>query len=140
MHRLPAAVCTLSLSLACACGGYNPPSGPSAPSSPAPTSADVSIVPGASQLTTTAFDPNPKALSLGGAAQASVRWVNADGGGGYGGGSGVTHQIASDDGAFANSGPLGAGVTYTVALTKTGTYRYHCAIHPNMVGTITVTP
>jgi plastocyanin len=100
----------------------------------------VSIVPGASQLTTTAFDPNPKVLSLAGAAQMSVRWVNSDGGGGYGGGSGVTHQIASDDGAFATSAPIGAGATYTVALTKAGTYRYHCAIHPNMVGTITVNP
>ena len=74
------------------------------------TSADVNVVKGASQLTTTAFDPNPKALSLGAGAQVSVRWVNADGGGGYGGGAAVTHQIASD----------------------------HCAIHPNMVGTITV--
>jgi plastocyanin len=138
MHRLPMAVCALSLSLAGACGGYTP-SGPSAPASPAPTSADVSIVQGASQMTTTAFDPNPKVLSLGGAAQVSVRWVNADGGG-YGGGPGVTHQIASDDGGFANSGAIGAGVTYTVALTKAGTYRYHCAIHPNMVGTITVNP
>ena len=140
MHRLPAAVFALSLFLAGACGGYTAPSGPSAPSSPPPTSADVSIVQGASLLTTTAFDPNPKALSLAGAAQVSVRWVNGDGGGGYGGGSGVTHQIASDDGAFANSGLISAGATYTVALTKAGTYRYHCAIHPNMVGTITVNP
>jgi hypothetical protein len=84
MHRLPAAVYALSLFLAGACGGSNP-SGPSTPVTPPPTSADVSIVPGASQLTTNAFDPNPKTFSLGGAAQVSVRWVNADGGGGYGG-------------------------------------------------------
>jgi plastocyanin len=140
MHRLPKAVCALGLTLAGACGGYTAPSGPSAPSSPPPTPADVSIVQGASQLTTTAFDPNPKALSLGAAAQVSVRWVNADGGGGYGGGSGVTHQIQSDDGAFTTSAPIGAGATYTVALTKAGTYHYHCAIHPNMVGTVTVGP
>lgn len=140
MHRLPAAVCALSLFLAGACGGSNP-SGPSTPVTPPPTSADVSIVPGASQLTTNAFDPNPKTFSLGGAAQVSVRWVNGDGGGGgYGGGAGVTHQIASDDGSFATSAPIGAGTTYTVALTKTGTFHYHCMIHPNMVGTITVNP
>jgi plastocyanin len=137
MHRLSTAICVLSLSLAAACGGYNPPSAPSSAPPPPPTSGDVSIVQGASQ---TAVDPNPKTLSLGGATQVSVRWVNADGGGGYGGGSGVTHQIMSDDGAFATSGPISAGATYTVALTKAGTYRYHCAIHPNMVGTIAVNP
>ena len=66
--------------------------------------------------------------------------MNADGGPGYGGGAAVAHQIASDDGAFATSAPLGSGGTYSVAFDKPGTYRYHCAIHPNMVGTITVTP
>jgi plastocyanin len=49
------------------------------------------------------------------------------------------HLAASDNGAFATSGSLAAGATYTVNLTKAGTYQYHCAIHPNMVGTITVT-
>lgn len=136
MHRLPTAICALSFCLAGACGSSSP-TGPGSPSSPTP--ADVTIVRGASQLTTTAFDPNPKPLSLGGTAQASVRWVNADGGGGYGG-SAVVHQIASDDGAFATSGPLGSGATYSVTLTKAGTYGYHCAIHPAMVGTITVAP
>ena len=135
MYRLPTALSALTLCLAGACGGYDP-TGPAAPG-PTPTSADVNIAKGASQLTTTAFDPNPKALSLGGGAQVSVRWVNADGGGGYGGGPAVTHQIASDNGAFATSGPLGGGATYSIALTA-GTYHYHCAIHPNMVGTITV--
>jgi plastocyanin len=33
--------------------------------------------------------------------------------------------------------PLGSGATYSVNLAA-GTYQYHCAIHPNMVGTITV--
>ena len=136
MHRLPTAVSTLALCLAGACGGYDP-MGPAGPA-PTPTSADVNIVKGASRLTTTAFDPNPKALSLGSRAQVSVRWVNADGDAGYGGGPAVTHQIASDDGAFATSGPLGGGGTYSIALTRAGTYHYHCAIHPNMVGTITV--
>jgi plastocyanin len=133
LRRLPAALFALSCMLAGACGSSDP-------TGPAATPADVSIVKGASLLTTTAFDPNPKTLGLGGSGQASVRWVNTDGGGGYGGGPAVTHQIASDDGAFATSGPLGAGATYTVALTTAGTYHYHCAIHPNMVGTVTVVP
>ena len=103
-----------------------------------PTAGDVNIVVGASHLTTAAFNPNPKQLSLGGGADVAVRWVNTDGGGGYGG-TAVAHQIASDDGAFATSQPLGSGATYSVNL-QAGTYHYHCAIHPNMVGTITVAP
>jgi plastocyanin len=139
MHRLPTALCVLTFLFAGACGSYGGSTGPGMSSSPPPpTPADVNIVKGASGLTTTAFDPNPKTLSLGSAAQVSVRWVNMDGSGGYGN-SGVTHQIASDNGAFATSGSLAAGATYTVNLTNAGTYQYHCAIHPNMVGIITVT-
>ena len=133
MHRLPIAIFALSLALATACGS-NSTTGPN----PTPTPGDVDIVAGASQLTTTAFNPNPKQLSLGGAADVAVRWINTDGGGGYGG-TAVTHQIASDNGAFATSQPLGSGATYSVSL-QAGTYHYHCAIHPNMVGTITVAP
>jgi plastocyanin len=133
MHRLPIAMFMLSLGLATACGSDST-TGPN----PTPTPGDVNIVAGASLLTTTAFNPNPKQLSLAGAATVAVRWVNTDGGGGYGGSS-VAHQIASDNGAFATSQPLGSGATYSVNLAA-GTYQYHCAIHPNMVGTITVGP
>jgi plastocyanin len=133
MHRLSIAIVALSLGLATACGSDST-TGPG----PTPTPGDVNIVVGASQLTTTAFNPNPKQLSLGGAADVAVRWVNTDGGGGYGG-TAVVHQIASDNGAFATSQPLGSAATYSVSL-QAGTYHYHCAIHPNMVGTITVGP
>jgi plastocyanin len=131
MQRLRIAICALSLELATACGSSNM-------TGPTSTPGDVDIVAGASLLTTTAFNPNPKQLSLGGAADATVRWVNTDGGGGYGG-TAVTHRIASDNGAFATSQPLGSGATYSVQLPQ-GSYHYHCAIHPNMVGTITVGP
>jgi plastocyanin len=129
--RVTTSAAALGLCLAAACGSYNP-TGPGAPASDPPPAEpnDVAIVRGASALTTTAFDPNPQALSLGGAGSVSVRWVNADG---------TAHQIASDGGAFATSATLGSGATYSVALGA-GTYRYHCAIHPNMVGTITVGP
>ena len=70
-----------------------------------------------------------------------VRWINQDiSGGDYTMGTAVTHQIKSDNGAFATSPLLGGNATYSISLTAAGTYTYHCNIHPNMVGTITVTP
>ena len=131
MDRLSLTLFVVSLSLASACGGGSttgPSSGPNP--KPTPTPGDVSIVQGAERLTTTAFDPNPKQLSLGGAATVAVRWVNGDG---------ETHEIASDNQAFATSSLLASGATYSVTLAA-GTYHYHCAIHPNMVGTIAVGP
>jgi plastocyanin len=133
MSRLPIAILALSLATACGSGSTT---GPSA--SPMPTPGDIDIVNGASLLTTAAFDPNPKQVSLGGAAEVTVRWINTDGGGRYGG-TAVVHEMASDNQAFATSPPLGSGATYSVSLAA-GTYHFHCAIHPNMVGTITVGP
>jgi len=142
MHRLPTALCALTFLLASACGSYGGSTGPTMSPSPPPppTAADINIVQGASKLTTAAFNPNPKTISLAGAMQVSVRWVNQDAGTGAYGSAGVSHQIASDDGSFATSEPFAPGGTFQVNLTKTGTYHYHCAIHPNMVGTITVGP
>jgi plastocyanin len=48
------------------------------------------------------------------------------------------HTVTADDGSFASS-PLITGQTYTHTFTAPGTYHYHCAIHPFMHGTVTVT-
>ena len=119
----------LAAALLAACGSYTAPAAPTA-DPPDPTPDDVAIVRGASLLTTAAFDPNPRTLTLAGGS-GTVRWVNQDG---------EAHQIVSDDGAFTGSGTLGRGATYRITLAEAGTYRYHCGIHPNMVGSITVTP
>jgi plastocyanin len=137
MHRALIALTTVSLCLAGACGSNDP----SGPGNPPATPGDVDIVVGASLQTTGAFSPNPKTIALSGSASATVRWVNNDvGSGGYGGGGGVAHRIASDNGAFTKSPTLAPGATYSVNLTQAGTYAFHCEIHPNMVGTITVSP
>jgi len=102
---------------------------------------DIDIVAGASQLTTNAFSPNPKVISLGGSSSVTVRWVNTDiTGGDYTSGTATTHNITSDNGSFSPSGNLGGNATYSVTLSAAGSYPYHCSIHPNMVGTITVNP
>jgi plastocyanin len=141
MPRIHLTLLALTLGLCGGCGSYSAPSNSQNPPPPAAMTNDINIVIGASGLTTTAFNPNPKVVSLGGSSSVSVRWVNKDiTGGDYTSGSATVHNITSDNGAFTASGNLGGNATYSVALTAAGSYPYHCAIHPNMVGTITVNP
>ncbi len=111
-----------------------------APPPPTPTPADITIVQGASTMTTGAFSPDTKTVALGGGASVSVRWVNRDVNESPPYGGSVTHHIVSNDGTSFDTGLLGGNQSSTKALTAAGDYPYHCAIHPNMVGTITVTP
>ncbi len=130
--------------LAAACGG-NDGAGPNPNNNPPPAAdpnTDINIVEGASTRTTTAFNPNPKVVSLGGNPSVSVRWINGDiTGGDYQQGTATVHNIVSDNGAFPSSGSLPGNGTHSVSLTAAGDYAYHCSIHfPNMVGTVTVNP
>ena len=129
----------LALGLAAGCSSTTTP--PSNPPPPTPTGNDINIVVGAASKTTGAFSPNPKNVSLAGGASVTARWVNQDiSGGDYTTGSAVTHRIASDDSKFATSPNLGGNATYSISLTTAGTYAFHCQIHPNMVGSIVVSP
>ena len=92
-----------------------------------PATGDISIVSGAATKTTTAFAPNPLTKGI---ATPTVTWVNNDG---------TTHRIVSDTPLFASAN-LGSGASFSFVFTAAGTYPYHCSIHPNMVGTITITP
>lgn len=58
-----------------------------------------------------------------------VTWTNDDP---------VPHTITSDNGGLLASLTLTRGLKYSVMLTQKGTFTYHCAIHPNMRGTIIV--
>jgi plastocyanin len=139
MTRIQLTLLALSLGLSGGCGSSTAPTNQNPPP-PAVQGNDVSIVVGASLLTTAAFSPNPKDVSLNGSPSVTVRWVNRDiSGGDYTSGTATVHNITSDFGDFTASGPLGGNATYSVPLTA-GSYPYHCSIHPNMVGTITVSP
>jgi len=50
----------------------------------------------------------------------------------------VAHTWTADGGAF-NSGLIQPGASYSFMFTRSGTYRYHCAIHSFMTGTVEVT-
>jgi plastocyanin len=127
-----------------ACGSDSGGPNPGPTNNPPPTvntNTDIDIVEGASSRTTNAYSPNPKVVALGGNASVSVRWINRDiSGGDYQQGTATVHTIVSDNGAFMASSNLGGNSTFNVSLTAPGDYDYHCGIHPNMVGTVTVTP
>jgi plastocyanin len=140
MTRASATVLAALLGSSLSCSSSTGPGNAQTPPPPAAQSNDINIVAGAEQLTTTAFTPNPKVVSLGGSPSVTVRWVNKDiTGGNYSNGTATAHNITSDNGAFQPSGPLGGNRTYSVTLTQ-GSYPYHCSIHPNMVGTVTINP
>jgi plastocyanin len=94
----------------------------------------VSIVHGASILTETPFKPNPMPVSVGD----TVTWTNDDS---------QPHTVTSGqnghpDGKFNSSPNLTAliapGQTFEHKFTEAGQYPYYCALHPNMVGTVSV--
>src|SRR5262245_12301785 len=85
-------------------------SSPSSPSTTPPTGTPVSIVSGASVLTTTAYSPNPVTVAVGG----SVTWTNNDG---------TTHTSTANGGAWS-SGSIAPGRTFTMTFSSAGTFTY----------------
>src|SRR5215207_801281 len=98
------------------------------------TGTSVSIVSGSSSLTDTAYQPNPIQVSVGN----TVTWTNNDS---------QPHTVTSGsngqpDNKF-NSSPnfsplLNPGQTFSFTFTQAGDYPYFCMLHPNMVGTVSV--
>ena len=89
----------------------------------------VSIVPGSSSLTTDAFQPNPVQVSVG----STVTWTNND----AQPHTATSGQNATPDGRF-DSGIMAPGATFDFTFTEAGEFPYFCLLHPNMVGTVSV--
>jgi plastocyanin len=92
-------------------------------------SSTVSIVPGSSSLTTDSYAPNPVQVSTG----ATVTWTNDD----AQPHTATSGQNATPDGTF-DSGIMAPGATFSHTFTAAGEYPYFCLLHPNMVGTVSV--
>lgn len=126
--------------LTVACGGG---SSPSAPTRGATSPGDATPIAITGSSGPQSFDPNPAAIVAG----RRVVWQNRDS---------VTHHIVQDGagdpgdpgygGAGSATGGFDAGETApgatSAAFTTTtmGVIRYHCTIHPSMVGTLHVVP
>jgi plastocyanin len=68
----------------------------------------------------------PDALNV--AVGTTVTWTNTDS---------ISHTSTSDANMW-NSGIVAPGGQFSFAFQTAGTFPYHCAIHPGMVGTVVV--
>jgi plastocyanin len=71
-----------------------------------------------------AFDPFNITVSV----NTTVTWTNMDG---------TDHTVTSDDSSFVG-GTLSDGDTFQVTFIEEGQYLYHCELHPDMRGVVTV--
>jgi plastocyanin len=122
-------ICLVSMMLmfTIACGsGSSSPSSPSPDPSPTPSgpASSVSIPMGAAALTNTAFSPDLADVAVG----TTVTWTNTDS---------VPHTSTSNATVW-NSGTVAPGGRFAFTFQTAGTFSYHCAIHPGMVGTVIV--
>lgn len=94
------------------CGSSGPPAGPPV--------ASVT-------LQNTLYKPADISVKVGD----TVQWIWADGN--------LPHNIdgASDLGPFDSGAPKTSGA-WTFRFKRVGTFRYHCDVHPAMIGTVTV--
>lgn len=71
------------------------------------------------------FTPSSITVSAG----TTVKWTNT---------GAARHTVTSDSGSELGSGNLSPNGTYSHTFGAKGTFSYHCAIHPSMVGSVTV--
>jgi plastocyanin len=89
----------------------------------------VSIVSGSSSLTTDAYAPNPIEVGVGD----TVTWTNDD----SQPHTATSGEAVTPDGNF-DSGIMAPAATFDFTFTEAGEYPYFCLLHPNMVGTVSV--
>jgi plastocyanin len=74
-----------------------------------------------------AFSPSDITVKKG----TTVTWTNQDS---------TPHTVTEmDTQTGPDSGNLNPGAKYTFTFNQNGTFKYHCTLHPEMLGTVTVT-
>jgi plastocyanin len=115
----------VALAIGCS-GSYSSPTPAPSPTpvSPAPAgpSTTVTIPRGAEALGRSAYNPPELTVAVG----TTVTWTNTD----------VVSHTSTSDATGWNSGTIAPGGQFSFAFPTAGTFSYHCAIHPGMVGTV----
>ena len=71
------------------------------------------------------FDPANVTASVGDV----ITWTNADS---------APHAVGLDDGSCSMQGNIAQGQKKSLAFSQAGTFPFHCTVHPDMKGTITI--
>src|SRR5262245_28847506 len=125
LRRALPAVTALPIVLLADCGGNGV--APTPTPSPTPTvTASAYILGDAVSLNDRAFGDEPIVIYKG----ERLRWVNADA---------ITHDVVADSPDatdFHQTDELPPGGEQSFIMTRLGTTRIHCAIHPNMTGSL----
>ena len=129
MRRLTTAAFIVLTSIAlAACSGSTSSAPPAAAPSQAGSQAPVAPAGGSTAVDIKDFAFNPASTTV--ASGGKVTWTNSDT---------TAHTVTFDDGS-ADSGNLAPASTFDHTFAAAGTFAYHCSIHSNMKGTVTVTP
>jgi plastocyanin len=107
---------------------------PVAEASPSPAQSSAPPPPGGTKVALLAdatnggkFDPANLSIKVGDTVE--WEWQDAD----------ASHTVTDDGGAGGfDSGTQSSGFKYTHKYDAAGSFAYHCSLHPNMTGTITV--
>lgn len=125
----------IALAAGCSNSGYPTTGGTNPPPAPPPAPPPPPPPPGARTITIADFSFSPNAVTI--RSSDIVVWTNT---------GGTTHTVTSDSSLFdsgnvsppnAQAGTPGASFQFTFPVP--GTYTYHCKIHPQMTGSVTVT-
>jgi plastocyanin len=92
-----------------------------------PTKSSLISSPDVTNITIVNFAFNPATITV--TKGSTVKWTNQDE---------APHTVTSD-GSYWDSGELNKGLSFNHTFNQTGTFTYHCAVHPSMKGTIVVT-
>ena len=128
MARGLAALITALALAACSGGGGAPTSGASAPGA---TSGGATVCTDSTDATTVeatvgGFQWGPVTAKVGDV----ITWTNSDS---------APHKVGLDDGSCTMSGNIaGGGGKASLVFSVAGTYPFHCTIHSQMKGTITI--
>jgi plastocyanin len=125
--RLAAVAVVLVFAFACS-DSSNPSTSPSPTPSAAPApgvpSSSITIPVGAQSLGNRAYVPAELNVAVG----AKVTWMNGD----------LISHTSTSNAAGWDSGIVAPGGQFSFVFQNVGTFPYHCAIHPGMVGTVVV--
>lgn len=145
MRPIVRALATLSTAvLLAACGGGSPTAAPptattTGPAATAPAATDAPVTTQQAQVCAPSTEATVVEASVGGFAWGSVTakvgdvvtWTNGDD---------APHKLAFDDGTCTMPANIaGGGGMQSLTFSQAGTFAFHCTIHGQMPGSITIT-